>query len=279
MIMLCEGGSSSAISAAIDGDVDGIVGAIAARLHLRDHQAADRRGLGDGRAGDAAEQRRGGDVDLAEPAAQVADQRAGEGDDAAGDAAAHHQVAGIDEEGDGQQREDAHAGIQSLEDDQRRQAHDRAIVAKLATPRQKAIGVPISISSGEGAEEDREFHAQTSLTSTIGDFLGEIRRPVDVDAGEAQRDPLEREEHDQHAAGDERQVAEAAGEPSDGRSTPRCSCDQLRAVARSCRRRRQRRRGRRSSAAPACCPGQDVEQHVEAEMDSSRARRRRRRGR
>ena len=48
----------------------------------------------------------GGDVDLAEAAADVADQRAGEGDDAAGDAAADHQVAGEDEEGDRHQRED-----------------------------------------------------------------------------------------------------------------------------------------------------------------------------
>ncbi len=47
----------------------------------------------------------------------------GEGDDALRDAAAHHQVAGIDEERDGEQREDVHARVHLLEDDQRRQAH------------------------------------------------------------------------------------------------------------------------------------------------------------
>jgi hypothetical protein len=64
------------------GDVDGIVRAIAARLHLRDHQPADGRRFRHRRAGNAAEQRRGDDVDLSEAAAHVADQRGGKVDDA-----------------------------------------------------------------------------------------------------------------------------------------------------------------------------------------------------
>src|SRR5690606_29544124 len=103
--------------------VDRVVGAVAARLHLRDHQPPDRRGFGDGRAGDAAEQGGGRDVDLPEATAQVADHGSGEADDALGDAAADHEVAGVDEEGDGEQREDAHARVQALENDQRRYSH------------------------------------------------------------------------------------------------------------------------------------------------------------
>ena len=74
-------------------DVDGVVLGVAALLHLRDHDAADRRGVRDGGARDAAEQGRGDDVDLAEAAAQMPDEAGREADQAVGDAAAHHQVA------------------------------------------------------------------------------------------------------------------------------------------------------------------------------------------
>ena len=106
------------------------------------------------------------DVDLAEAAAEMPDQRAGEGDDAAGDAAAHHQVAGIDEEGDRHQRKDAHAGIQPLEHDQRRQAHiehgGEAGDAEAERDRRAD-----EHQQREDAEEDPEFHGAQAFTFAV----------------------------------------------------------------------------------------------------------------
>ena len=75
-----------------------------------------------GRAGDAAEQGAGDHVRHAEPAADVADHGARGRHDLVGDAAVQHQLAAEDEERDGQEREDVHAGHHLLEDDGDRQA-------------------------------------------------------------------------------------------------------------------------------------------------------------
>ncbi len=92
-----------------DGDVDGEQARIAVLDHLRDHHRADRRGIGDGRAGEAAEHGRGDDVDQRHAAANEADEDLGEVDEAFGHAADGHDRAGKDEERDRQQREAAHA--------------------------------------------------------------------------------------------------------------------------------------------------------------------------
>ena len=105
-----------------DHDVDGIIGAIAAPAHLRDHQPANGRGVGHGRAGNAAEHDRGNDADLAQAAAQMSDKCGGEIDKSRRDAAANHEVTGIDEERDRHQNEDGDARCHALEHHQRRQA-------------------------------------------------------------------------------------------------------------------------------------------------------------
>ena len=88
-----------------DGDVDGEEARIAVLDHLRDHHRADRGGVGDRRAGDAAEEGRGEDVDQRQPAADPADEDFGEIDEPLRHAAFAHDGAGEDEEGDGEERE------------------------------------------------------------------------------------------------------------------------------------------------------------------------------
>ena len=89
-----------------DRHVDGEQPRIAVLDHLRDHHRADRGGVGDRRARDAAEHGRGEDIDQRQPAADEADEHLGEVDDALGHAALGHDGAGEDEERDRQQRED-----------------------------------------------------------------------------------------------------------------------------------------------------------------------------
>ena len=81
---------------------------IAAPLHLRDHDAADRGDLRKRRAGIERQQRVGDDGGMAQTAVHMPNQRIGEVDEALGDAAAVHQFARQDEEGDGHQREGVH---------------------------------------------------------------------------------------------------------------------------------------------------------------------------
>ncbi len=64
MIMFVRGRQHQRDQGRHGGDVDGIIGAVAALLHLRDHEPADRGGLRDCGAGNAAEERRGDDIDL-----------------------------------------------------------------------------------------------------------------------------------------------------------------------------------------------------------------------
>ncbi len=87
-----------------DRDVHGEIAIEAALDHLRDHRAADRRDIGDRRAGHAAEEQRGEHVDLAETAAQMSDQRRGECNESLGNPAAHHQLAGKYEQWNRDQR-------------------------------------------------------------------------------------------------------------------------------------------------------------------------------
>ena len=105
MTALCDGGISSGCSEPGDGDVDGEEPRIAVLDHLRDHHRADRGGVGDGGAGDAAEEGRGEDVDERQPAADPADEDLGEVDQPLGHAALAHDGAGEDEEGNGEERE------------------------------------------------------------------------------------------------------------------------------------------------------------------------------
>ena len=234
------------------GDVDRVVGAVAARLHLRDHDAADRRGLGDGRAGDAAEERRGGDVDLAEAAADVADQRAGEGDDAGGDAAADHQVAGEDEEGDRHQREDRDAGGDALEDDERRQAEVERRWRSSRCRGRRRSGVPISMSAVKTPKRIGQVHGVTRSLRMTSSAFGSWSTD---DAGGAQHQPLEGEERHQHAAGDDRHVGEAARQVQhrDGRGPGLDG--ELAGRRPPCRGRRPAPRGRRSPASRAGAAG------------------------
>ena len=100
--------------AARHGDAHRIVPIEAALDHLRDHRAADRGNIGDGGAGHAAEEQRRQHVDLAEAAAQVADERSGERDEAIRDASAHHHLARKDEQRNGDQRGHAPAPAAGL---------------------------------------------------------------------------------------------------------------------------------------------------------------------
>src|SRR5216684_3003668 len=90
-----------------DRHVGGEDAGIADLLHLRDHHRADRRGVGDRGARDAAEEAGGDDVDDREAAAHAhdADQHVGEGDEAPRHAALGHDRAGEHEERDGQHGE------------------------------------------------------------------------------------------------------------------------------------------------------------------------------
>jgi hypothetical protein len=81
----------------------------AAIEYLRDHHTADRGGIGNRGARDAAEHRRSDDVDQRHTAANCADEYLREIDQAFGHPADRHDGAGEDEERDRQQREPAHA--------------------------------------------------------------------------------------------------------------------------------------------------------------------------
>ncbi len=88
----------------VDAHVHRVVLRVAALDHLRDHRAADGGHVGDRRAGDPAEEQRGHDADLPQPAAHAPDERAGEPDQALRDAAAHHDLASEDEQRNRDQR-------------------------------------------------------------------------------------------------------------------------------------------------------------------------------
>ena len=105
MTALCDGGMSSGCSEPDDRDVDREQARIAVLDHLRDHHRADRGGVGDRRARDAAEEGGGQDVDERQAAADEADEDLGEVDEPLGHAAFGHDAAGQDEERDGEQGE------------------------------------------------------------------------------------------------------------------------------------------------------------------------------
>ena len=111
-----RGRDQQRLQRARDGDVDGEQPRIAGLDHLRDHHRADRGGVGDRRARDAAEHRRGEDVHQRKAAADEADEHLGEVDEARRHAAFGHDAAGEDEERDRQQREVVHA-VGGLEHD------------------------------------------------------------------------------------------------------------------------------------------------------------------
>ncbi|MNL13252.1 hypothetical protein D3C87_1341550 [compost metagenome] len=100
----------------IDSDVDGVIPVITALGHLRDHQATNGRGVGDSRAGNAAEQCRSDDVDLPQTAAQMTDKTGRKTDQTMGYTAADHEVTREDEERDRHHRKHVHAGVHLLED-------------------------------------------------------------------------------------------------------------------------------------------------------------------
>ena len=100
-----RGRDQQRLQRARDRHVDGEEPRVALLDHLRDHHRADRGGVGDRRARDAAEHRRGEDVDQREAAADEADEDLGEVDDALRHAAFGHDAAGEDEERDREQRE------------------------------------------------------------------------------------------------------------------------------------------------------------------------------
>ena len=87
------------------GHADGEQPRIAVLHHLRDHHRADRGGVGDRRARDAAEEGGRQDVDQRQAAADEADEHLGEVDQALGHAALGHDAAGQHEERDREQRE------------------------------------------------------------------------------------------------------------------------------------------------------------------------------
>ena len=93
-------------------------------LHLRDQERADAGGVGRGGARDAGEEHADQDVDVAEPARQMADHGPGEVDQAIGDAGRVHQVGGQQEEGDGQQHEGV-VGLEHLAEEQERRQRGR----------------------------------------------------------------------------------------------------------------------------------------------------------
>jgi hypothetical protein len=159
-----------------DRDVDGVVAAIAAGLHLRNHQPADGGGVGRGGAGDAAEEERGRDVHLAQPAAEMPDEGPRERDQPARDVAAHHQLAREDEERDRHQREDRDARVQALEHHHRRQAH--------VEHRGEGGGAEAEgdrradeEEDGEDAEQDPQLHRQASAVSAASPKRG-VGRPA-----------------------------------------------------------------------------------------------------
>ena len=104
-----RGRDQQRLQRARDGDVHGEEARIAGLDHLRDHHRADRGGVGDRGARDAAEEGRGEDVHQRQAAADEADEHLGEVDDARRHAAFGHDAAGEDEERDREQREVVHA--------------------------------------------------------------------------------------------------------------------------------------------------------------------------
>ena len=90
---------------AADGDVGGEHARVALLHHLRNHHRADRRGVGDRGARDAAEQRAGQHVDHRHAAADEADEDLGEVDQARRHAALGHDAAREHEERDREQHE------------------------------------------------------------------------------------------------------------------------------------------------------------------------------
>ena len=112
-------------------------------------------------------------------------------------------------------------------------------------PRQKAIGVPISISSGEDAEEDGEIHGSGLAQQRL---LRRSGRGRPATPASAQRQPLEGEEDHQERRRRRsacRRSRRAGRAPGSSRSRSGSSAGRRRPP---CRRRRRGSRGRRSRA-------------------------------
>ena len=159
-----RGRDQQRLQRARDRHVDGEQARIAVLDHLRDHHRADRGGVGDRRAGDAAEHGRGQDVDQRQPAADEADEHLGQVDDALGHAAFGHDGAGENEERDGQQREVVHAVGRLEHDGFERQAHpDRGEDGGEA----QRIGDRHAEQAqhGEAADENEDIHGDRPIAS------------------------------------------------------------------------------------------------------------------
>jgi hypothetical protein len=91
--------------------------AVTGRDHHRHHQCRQRGGIGGGRPGKRRQDAGGEDGDIAEPAAQMADQRHGDVDNARCQSAPVHEFAGEHEERHGHQRETVRAVDDVLRDD------------------------------------------------------------------------------------------------------------------------------------------------------------------
>ena len=158
-----------ALGRAADGQVDGEMVVVALLLHHRDHDRADRRGIGDGRAGDAAEEHRGEDIDHRQAAAHEADEDVGEGDQPARHAALGHQRAGEDEEGDGEQGEIVDA-VGDLEEDRLKRQAD------VEGAGQRRHAERIGDRHAEH-EEDEEAAEQNDRCERAAHFLSLSRKP------------------------------------------------------------------------------------------------------
>ena len=190
-----RGRDQQRLQRARDGDVDGEQPRIAGLDHLRDHHRADRRGVGDRRAGDAAEHRRGEDVHQRQPAADEADEHLGEVDQARRHAAFGHDAAGEDEERDREQREIVHAvgglehdGFERQVDPQRRE--DRGKPERIGDRHAEQA------QHAEAADQDEHVHGGYSvliceMASSVG-LLEQLRGPQPLDDEQRRDQPADR---------------------------------------------------------------------------------------
>jgi hypothetical protein len=152
-----RGRDQQRLQGARNGHVDREQARIALLDHLRDHDAADRGGVGDRRAGNGAEHRRGEDIHEREPAPDEADEDLGEVDDARRHAAFGHDAAGEDEEGNGEEREIVHP-VRGLERDRL----ERQVDVDRRHDGREAKGVgdrhADQAQHGEPAEKDENVH-------------------------------------------------------------------------------------------------------------------------
>ena len=148
---------------------------IAVLLHLRDHDRADRGGIRDRRARDAAEEGGRQDVDQGEAAADEADEHLGEVDQALGEPALGHDAAGQDEERDREQREVVGA-VRDLE-------HHR-LERDVDPERREHGGEPERVGDRhaerakgrEAADEDQKVHATIRAAGSTRGSPAPVRR-------------------------------------------------------------------------------------------------------